>query len=220
MIRPFTFITMLLAALSGAYLFAVKHRAQVLDDQIAQIADQSRLDAQRIRVLQAQWALEIDPTRLTQLASQFTTLQPMKPAQLVTLAALRDSLPPPDSQPPGANPAGSAPPLPVVADAAPPANGLPMPPDPAPVAPPVTAVHLAAAHMAARPREAAAIVHHRLGATRQPVEMAQSLPMGAQVMTVKAVSQPPAPADEGGSMLGMAQDMPPPQPLADNGTPN
>ncbi len=228
MIRPFTFITMLLAALSGAYLFAVKHRAQVLDDQIAQIADQSRLDAQRIRVLQAQWALEIDPTRLTQLASQFTKLQPMKPAQLVTLAALGTSLPPPGSRPPGGNPAETTQPMPaVVADAAPEA-ALPLPPEAAPeaapeappVAPPVAAIR-PAAHAQARAREAAAIPHHHPGITRQPVEMAQTLPMGAQVMTVKAVSQAStAPADDGGSMLGMAQDMPPPQPLADNGTPN
>ena len=104
MIRSFTLITMLLAAGSGAYLFAVKHRAQSLDDQIAHILDQTRQDAGRITVLQAQWALEIDPTRLQQLASQFTTLQPMQPAQLVTLAALRTSLPAPGSVAPAANP--------------------------------------------------------------------------------------------------------------------
>jgi hypothetical protein len=219
MIRPFTLITMLLAAISGAYLFAVKHRAQVLDDQIAQIADQSRLDAQRIRVLQAQWALEIDPTRLAQLAGQFTTLQPMKPAQLVTLAALRTSLPPPVSPPPGSNPADSAPMPAVVADAA--APTMPLPPDPAPAAPAVDSVHLAAAHLPARSHYAETVTHHRLSVTHQPVQFAQSVPMGAQVMTVKAVSQPAAaPADAGGSMLGMAQDMAPPQPLSDNGTPN
>ena len=93
MIRALTVITMLTAAGSGAYLFAVKHRAQVLDDQLASVAQASRLDAQRIRVLQAQWALEIDPTRLSQLAGQFTALQPMKPAQLMTLASLKADLP-------------------------------------------------------------------------------------------------------------------------------
>ena len=93
MIRPFTLITMLLAALSGAYLFAVKHQAQVLDEQIAALSQSARLDAMRIRVLQGQWSLETDPTRLQQLAAQFTSLQPMQPAQLVTLAALVADLP-------------------------------------------------------------------------------------------------------------------------------
>ncbi len=104
MIRPFTLLTMILAAASGAYLFSVKHQAQLLDDQLAAVAQQSRLDGQRIRVLQAQWALEIDPTRLSQLASQFTTLQPMRPAQLVTLAALRQDLPSPGVGAPEPNP--------------------------------------------------------------------------------------------------------------------
>ena len=50
MIRPFTLLTAMLFALSGAYLFAVKHRAQVLDDEIAATAQATRLDQQRIRV--------------------------------------------------------------------------------------------------------------------------------------------------------------------------
>jgi hypothetical protein len=114
MIRPFTLITMILAALSGAYLFAVKHRAQVLDDALAATAQQSRMDAQRIEVLQAQWALEIDPTRLTRLAAQFTTLAPMQNTQMVALAALPEVLPPPGSAPVGGNP--ELPAAPAIAD--------------------------------------------------------------------------------------------------------
>jgi hypothetical protein len=94
MIRPFTLITAALAMVSGAYLFGVKHRAQVLDDQLAAVAQASRLDQQRIRVLQAQWALEIDPNRLQQLATRFSPLLPMKPAQLVSLSALANMQPP------------------------------------------------------------------------------------------------------------------------------
>jgi hypothetical protein len=107
-IRPFTLITMLLAALSGAYLFAVKHQSQVLDDQIAALSQSSRLDAMRIRVLQGQWSLETDPTRLQQLAAQFTSLQPMRPAQLVTLAALVADLPAAGSAAPASNPGRAA----------------------------------------------------------------------------------------------------------------
>jgi hypothetical protein len=107
MIRPFTLITMLLAAGSGAYLFGVKHRAQSLDNQLSAVNQAAQLDAQRITVLQAQWALETDPTRLSALARQFSKLQPMKPAQLVTLAALRMVLPPAVSLPAGSLTAAS-----------------------------------------------------------------------------------------------------------------
>ena len=142
MIRPLTLVTALLAAGSGAYLFAVKHRAQMLDNQIAAVSEASRLDAQRIRVLEAQWALETDPTRLQQLAARFTALQPMQPAQLVTLAALRADLPRPGSAPPGYNPAEPSQPQPdLIASAGPDAGsagmetagGLPLPPPRAPL---------------------------------------------------------------------------------------
>jgi hypothetical protein len=109
MIRPFTLLSAVIFLLSGAYLFAIKHRAEATEMQIAQIDQQSRLDAQRIRVLQAQWALETDPDRLAQLAGAFTTLTPMKPAQLVTLATLAQALPAPGAPVPGQNPEQTAP---------------------------------------------------------------------------------------------------------------
>lgn len=242
MIRPFTLITMLLAAGSGAYLFAVKHRAQVLDDQLAAVAQQSRLDAQRIRVLQAQWALEIDPTRLNQLSAQFTSLQPMQPTQLVTLAALRDTLPPSGSAAPGANPAGDAQPLPAldeVAAGTPVAeagsgSGLPLPPDPPPL---LLASALAAPSVAVRHAGLRQVSHSVLHVTRyaanlpppQPYRPAASLagatlaanaPIGAQVMSVKAVSAPAMAEVGSGSALGLGADLAPPQPLADAGNAN
>jgi len=248
MIRPFTLITMLLAALSGAYLFAVKHQAQVLDDEIAAYGQSSRLDAMRIRVLQGQWSLETDPTRLQQLAAQFTNLQPMQPAQLVTLAALRDSLPPPGSAAPIANPElpdQTAPQLPELAQAS--AAALPLPPPPAP--PPEMLAGLAPAPLPAR------IIAHRVSHSAlhladtelaeslpppkpfdppaphaaQPVQssaIGQAMPMGAQVMSVKATAMvqqyPAAPmgAPDGGSVLGMASNLAPPQPLPQNGNDN
>jgi hypothetical protein len=230
MIRPLTLITMLLAALSGAYLFAVKHRAQVLDDQLAAIAQASRLDAQRIRVLQAQWALEIDPTRIGILANHFTNLQPMKPSQLVSLDALQESLPPPGSPAPGANPQNAAPSLPAtdapVAQAAP---TLPLPPDlppvvlasavtPAPVHTPSHAVPHSAPHIAST-NFAATLPPPR--PIKPPSQVAvQSVPMGAQVMSVKAVSSPAANETVAGSALGMGADLAPPQPLPADGTDN
>jgi hypothetical protein len=101
MIRPLTLISASLFVLSGAYLFAVKQRSQVLEHKMAQVAQATRLDEQRVRVLQAQWALEVDPSRLQQLAANFTTLQPMKPSQMVALPQLVALLPAPNSPVPG-----------------------------------------------------------------------------------------------------------------------
>jgi hypothetical protein len=244
MIRPFTLIAMLLAAGSGAYLFAVKHRAQVLDDQLAAVAEQSRQDGQRIRVLQAQWALEIDPTRLGQLAAQFTDLQPMKPAQLVTVAALQASLPPAGSAAPGSNPAGDTPQLDLQPGAGLPVASatpvLPLPPEPAPAASSTSAPALLAS--AASPPAAVRATHPVAHATHspsalhfagaelpRPVPLSQTLatqsvphmtPIGAQVMSVKAVSAPVDSAVATGSLLGMAANMPPPQPLPAGGPAN
>jgi hypothetical protein len=228
MIRPFTLMTMMLAMLSGAYLFAVKHRAQVLDDEISAVANQTQLDEQRIRVLQAQWSLEIDPTRLTRLAHQFTGLQPMQPAQLIRLADLAGALPAPGSAVPGANPAAPMPAMNLVsAPVAPPplASAAPATLQPlhqAPAAP----VHLASAET--RPSlllpvqrvaaHAAPHVSHshiaagRYAETLQPPRQVRSFyPMGAQVMSVRAAA--PVPSDNG-SALAMGSDLAPPQPLA------
>jgi hypothetical protein len=216
MIRPFTLITAMLAAMSGAYLFGVKHRAQVLDDQLAAVAQNSRLDQQRIRVLQAQWALEIDPNRLQQLAGAFTGLQPMKPVQLVTLADLRAMLPPAGSAAPGANPASPAPadiaslpsPASVDADAAvadaassgvaPPAGVslLPMPPPPMPprvvlasVTPPPVAAR-ASAHVSAKPRRVAARPVTHDNSSLGDAQFAANLPPPRPLYTPSVASPP------------------------------
>jgi hypothetical protein len=246
MIRPFTVLTMAMAMASGAYLFGVKHRAQVLDDQLASVAQASRLDQQRIRVLQAQWALEIDPHRLTQLAAQFSQLQPMKAAQLVTLAALPGILPDAGAAAPGENPA--APAMPQIAQAAAPdvtaddrVAMLPMPPPEAPDAAPADLVAVPAPrHQVPSPAALRAMLGAKIPAARVASvarrqapsrlahsELAENLPpprplytqnaadnapMGARVMSVSAM---PMNTDaQGGSMLGMAADLAPPQPVA------
>jgi hypothetical protein len=290
MIRPITLITALLFVLSGAYLFAVKHHAQMLDDQLTATAQATRLDAQRIRVLQAQWALEVDPSRLAQLSTQFmSTLQPMKPSQLVTLAALTSALPAPGSAAPGANPedavpsgnpGDAVPAMPLASAGAADANVASLSSAPANAsvtnasvtnasvshasgAPAGAAVTLAAAHTAVRsttwtparlarsaPRQTVrlasveALLHKlpdgrrairarhaashaadheyaenrpsyeaQMGSSLAPQSIAPQLsavrvpqaPMGAQVMSVRAVSTPAPMPMGGGSMLGMAQ---------------
>ena len=152
MIRPLTLLSAILFIVSGAYLFWVKHHAQMLDDQIAEVTQATRLDEQRIRVLHAQWALEADPSRLAQLSAQFTTLQPMKPSQMVTLSALGGMLPAPGSAVPGPNPQQAVP-------------VLPPPPMPAPV---VQAAVQPAAQPAVQPVEAPVVQ----AAARQVVQPA------------------------------------------------
>jgi hypothetical protein len=252
MIRPFTLITMLLAALAGAYLFAVKHQAQVLDDEIAAYSQAARLDVMRIRVLQGQWSMETDPTRLQKLAAQFTSLQPMQPAQLITLAALKDSLPPPGSTAPESNPAlpeqtAPAQQNPDALVARQDAPALPLPPPPAPVlqasltpAPAVenravphrvshSALHLASTALAESLPPPKPFYPPVAARAVQPVAessaLAQNLPVGAQVMPVKATGLPQfvppvAASQDGGSALGMASNLPPPQPMPQNGSDN
>lgn len=241
MIRPFTLITMALAMSSGAYLFAVKHRAQVLDDQLASVADQTRLDAQRIRVLQAQWSLEIDPTRLAQLAHQFTALQPMQPAQLTTLTKLASALPAPGMAPPSFNPVAPMPNLPATTDASPlavaaPAPALPLLTEPAPPAPvrlarvtakpeaPAQTLRVAAnapphapTHVKLRQPSHSHVVADQLAENLPPPRPIRSVyPMGAQVMSVRATATSNGAPEEAasGSSLAMGSDLAPPQPLA------
>lgn len=111
-VRPFTFLTGLAFAFSGAYLFVVKHQSQGLEDRIGQLALTSRADEQAVRVLKAQWALEADPSRIAALAAEFTQLKPMQPSQLVTLASLASDLPAPGSAAPYSNPEDLMPDMP------------------------------------------------------------------------------------------------------------
>lgn len=112
-VRPFTFLTGMAFAFSGAYLFVVKHQSQSLEDRLGQLAQTSRADEQAIRVLKAQWALESDPSRIAALAAEFTQLKPMQPDQLVTLASLASSLPAPGSAAPYSNPEDMVPDMPA-----------------------------------------------------------------------------------------------------------
>ena len=124
-VRPFTFLTGLAFAFSGAYLFVVKHQSQGLEDRLGQLAQTSRADEQAIRVLKAQWALEADPSRIAALAADFTQLKPMQPNQLVTLASLASDLPAPGSPAPYSNPEDMVPDMPMGS------GGTPVPSGPA-----------------------------------------------------------------------------------------
>ena len=242
-VRPFTFLTALLFALSGAYLFVVKHQSQSLEAQLELSAGATRQDEEAIRVLRAQWALEADPSRIASLAAQFTGLQPMKPVQLVTLASLASELPEVGSSAPYSNPEDEVPGLPGSAAV------------PSPMGPPievkgrVAAVQPATAGLTdvvaaqqmhaslptpppARPRAYVRHddVHLAVKARPHPVQFpavvyetsaratpglpaphpGRPLPLGAQVVRIRATAQPGPEISAttslgGGSLLGMAQ---------------
>lgn len=178
-LRPFTLIAGLLFVLSGAFMFVVKHQSQALDDQLSDINEAATHDEQNIRVLQAQWALEADPARLAALAAQFTGLQPMKPAQLVTLAALGASLPAPGARPPGGNPEDPVPAMPEIAAAPAPAvavaAAVPAPVAAVPAAPPVrtaAATPAAAPQPEVRHNETRPVAPEHLAAAASPAQVA------------------------------------------------
>ncbi len=95
MIRPFTCLVFLLACGSGLYLYQSKHRASVLDEQIAQTVKSTEALREQTRMVSAEWTLLNDPERLRLLASQFLTLQTVSPNQFTSLADLDSRLPAP-----------------------------------------------------------------------------------------------------------------------------
>jgi hypothetical protein len=127
MIRPFTFVCMLLAGGSGVYLYQVKHRTRMLELQIDSTVHDTGKIREQVGLLRAEWAFLNDPARLQDLAGQQLALKPVDSRQFVPMAELDRHLPP---VPP---PPAPAPPAPDVADStaqpAPPA--APQPPVPA-----------------------------------------------------------------------------------------
>lgn len=104
MIRPITCLTFLLACGSGLYLYQSKHRVELLDRQIEQIAADTDQVRQQTRMLRAEWTLLNDPARLRQLAAQFLDLKTVSPGQFTNLAELDARLPPVGSSPSSSQP--------------------------------------------------------------------------------------------------------------------
>jgi hypothetical protein len=132
MIRPVTCVCMLLAASSGLYLYQTKHRTRMLDKTIEATVAETESVHERTRLLNAEWALLNDPSRLGDLAGKFLTLRPVAPNQFVTMAELEKHLPAVrEFAPSGALPAEPPPEVPMAAS-------LPTQPPP-PAHPPATA---------------------------------------------------------------------------------
>ena len=150
MIRPFTFLCMLLAGAAGLYLYQVKHRTRMLELAIEHTVHEADAARARTALLRAESAVQNDPTRLASLAAQYLTLKPIDPKQFVQMTDIGHHLPAipvPEAAPATAEPAedeapavlseadvapapAPAPPAPQVAAVAPPAPAAP-PPHPA-----------------------------------------------------------------------------------------
>ncbi|MDA8253651.1 MAG: hypothetical protein M0Z28_31370 [Rhodospirillales bacterium] len=146
MIRPFTFVAMLLAAIAGLYLYQAKQQARVLDRQISDLRAETEATHQRAEVLRAEYTLLNDPTRLAELVSaHLPDLRPTQPAQWTSLAELERRLPPV-----GEATAAPAPLEPAVPDPTPPAAAAPIAaaptPSPTPRHPPPVVAHAPAPH--------------------------------------------------------------------------
>lgn len=95
MIRPFTCLSVLLAAGSGLYLYSEKHRTTLLDDRIRAVVEDTHRIQDRTSMLRAEWALLNQPDRLQTLAAKFLpALAPIAPTQFVQMADLAKHLPP------------------------------------------------------------------------------------------------------------------------------
>ncbi len=88
MIRPFTCISLLLAAGSGLYLYTAKHDAQMQDREITRLSRQAQDGRTRAALLRAEYDRLGDPDRLRELATQVLTLQPTDPTQFTSMADL------------------------------------------------------------------------------------------------------------------------------------
>jgi len=130
MIRPATAFWIALAGCVGFGLYHLKHEVQALEDNLFRVNRTILAEQEAIHVLHAEWNYLNQPARLQALASRHLDLQPMKPAQLGTLADLpRRPVDP-------ASPALPAPAAPMAAAPAPAMTSLAAVPRPvAPVLP-------------------------------------------------------------------------------------
>ncbi|CAH2599478.1 conserved protein of unknown function [Rhodovastum atsumiense] len=95
MIRPFTFVCMVLAGGAGLYLYQAKHTSQLLDREIARVVRQADGARERMAVLRAEYTLLNDPSRLSELAGQHLPgLKTTQPGQFTTVAEFEKRLPP------------------------------------------------------------------------------------------------------------------------------
>jgi hypothetical protein len=238
MIRPFTFLCLAAACGSGLYLYTEKHRAEMLDRQIAHVIRATEAARQTTSLLHAEWGLLNNPDRLRPMAEKYLSLTTMQPSQWVQLADLGSKLPPPappgqtggtdegamaanDPVPPDAPlvPAPANPGVPELASVAAPvvAPGKPQEPPHAPAAKPVVKLaHAAPKKPVTLADRDTTLANHPL-ARSTPLPLATPQPARARVMAAMARPMPmrlapPAVVGAVPSALGVRSAVPAPVP--------
>lgn len=210
MIRPLTFVSMLLAAGSGLYLYQSKQQARVLDRQIADIRGAAAALHQRAEVLRAEYTLLNDPTRLSGLATTYLPdLKPTQPGQWTLMAELDKRLPqvgdaiaapsPLEPAGPAAAPDAPAPQAPPIAAAEPPPQPQQAGTKPVAARPPLVA-------HAAAPRPIVALAH-------DPAPARRAVPLDrppATIRTTAFAGAPTVPTTQVLATLRPAPAAPPP----------
>ena len=99
MIRPLTFLCLIAAFGSGLYLYSEKHKAVMLDRDIARAIRGTEAARARTSLLKEEWTMLNDPSRLQDMSDKYLALKTMAPGQFVQLSDLSTHLPAP--APPG-----------------------------------------------------------------------------------------------------------------------
>jgi hypothetical protein len=208
MIRPLTFVSLIIAAGAGLHLYQVKHSVSVLDRELHKVNRQTEEVRERTQILHAEWALLNEPDRLRQVAQRHLALEPMAPAQFIREAELERRLP---AARPFAGPASLFGP-PELPPSVPEALMVPSPLAAA-AAPPAAAP----ARPEAPPRQAQADPAPRLSAAMAPPPPRPAPPPAPPRVTPAlhvAPAAPPPPAVVTSALGGASAALPPPVPLS------
>ena len=93
MIRPATYVCLLLAGVSGLALYQSKHRTHLLDREIMRTLRATAQTEERIAVLRTEWALLNEPERLAELSQRHLGLRTLAPEQFVPAAEIAAPMP-------------------------------------------------------------------------------------------------------------------------------
>lgn len=84
MIRLPTLVVMALIAAASALVFRTSYEVQALEDQLDALNRSIVMEQESIRVLRAEWAYLNQPSRLREMAEQYSVLAPVKPGQIIS----------------------------------------------------------------------------------------------------------------------------------------
>lgn len=86
MLKTLDIVLIAIMISAAAWTYKVKHEAETIESEMAQVERRIALEKETIALLEADWTLLDQPQRLQQLASAFDgdlQLQPLRPDQIV-----------------------------------------------------------------------------------------------------------------------------------------